>query len=374
MAKRKSSKRRRAMLKVWRARKAAGKMGGIGRTRRARKPRKVRRKRARRASAAPKRRRKRRVASGGARRRKSTKRSRAMKRIWRARRKAGKRGGIGRTRRVRARRRKRTGGRRKRARARRPRSIRVAGMSRAIVPWDRGMHKNPRRRRGHRRYSRRYRRNPGLGGLMGIIKGAIPVLASLYGTRAVVGLLGAHVPGIASLGALAQPLLSIGAIFGLQFAAGKVSFLGRHRNELMIGAGLAALDSLVRAFAPAAVKSMIPGLGGVGDYVQMGDYIAVGAAPLDDNMTLSDYIAVGGDGIQEELGLEEELGVDEELGDATLGGVMGSQGRLLAPVPSRSFLAPIPARSFTKTIPPAGTNYDNPGQLYNGIFGGGFGR
>jgi hypothetical protein len=43
-------------------------------------------------------------------------------------------------------------------------------------------------------------------------------------------------------------------------------------------------------------------------------------------------------------------------------------------IPTQSFLSPVPARSFTKVIPPAGSTYDNPGQIYGGIFGGGFGR
>jgi hypothetical protein len=217
------------------------------------------------------------------------------------------------------------------------------------------------RRGGHRRY----RRNPGMfGGLIDIAKSAIPVFAALYGSKFVVSSVAARAT---FLGTAAGPVLSVGAMALANWGAGKVGFLAKHKNAILLGTGLGALESIIRSFAPASVKSMI----GLSDYVQMGDYIAVGATPINDSMTLSDYIAVG-DGVEEELGLEEELGVEEELG-GTMGGLMGGGGNLLAPVPTQSFLAPVPARSFTKQIPAAGTSYDNPGQLYNGIFAGKFG-
>ena len=87
-----------------------------------------------------------------------------------------------------------------------------------------------------------------------------------------------------------------------------------------------------------------------------------------------------GDSVQEELGLEEELGVEEELGNSgndLLGGVTEGgvrSGALVKTVPQQSFLQPIPARSFTRQIPTAGARFDNPGKLYGGIFGGGFGH
>jgi hypothetical protein len=230
-------------------------------------------------------------------------------------------------------------------------------------------------RRAHRRYGhRRYRRNPG-GEVIGFLKQAVPVLLSMFGTGAAVNFVGPMIPGVASLGSLQGPVLSTAAFLGAGFATKKVAFLAKHRGAIMMGAGLNAFLSIIKAFAPANVKALV-GMG-VGDYVQMGDYIAVGGAPpLREDFTLSDYIAVGGDGVSEELGMgvEEELGaVEEELGNDLLGGMPGGAS-LLKPVPSQKFVMPIPARSFTKQIPAATTSYDNPSQVYTGIFGGGFGR
>jgi hypothetical protein len=206
--------------------------------------------------------------------------------------------------------------------------------------------------------------------LMDLAKRAIPALAGFYLTRIIVSKLGPMLP--AALGSLQGPVTAAVSIVGLNYATTKVAFLARHRAELMMGAAVSALDALFQAFAPASVKAMV----GVGDYIQMGDYIAVGGAPpLNDRMTLSDYIAVGGDGVEEELGMgvEEELGVEEDLGNDMLGGMPGGAS-LMKRVPTQSFVSPIPARSFTKQIPDAGTSYDNAGQLYGGVFAGGFGR
>ena len=172
------------------------------------------------------------------------------------------------------------------------------------------------------------------------------------------------IPGVASLGTIAGPALAVGTVVGLNFLTKKVAFLGRHKDAIMLGSALSALDALVQAFAPASVKSMV----GMSDYIQMGDYIQTGAVPINDSMTLADYIQTGA--VEEELGLEEELGVEEELGNDLLGGV--SSTSLMKTVPQQAFLTPVPARSFTKQIPPAGSSYDNPGQLYGGIFNGGF--
>lgn len=344
-------------------------------------------------------------------------RSRAGKKRWRARRAAGKAGRIGHTRMIgkgrKSKSRKRTRSNKRRARraisTKRRRAAahkgwakrRGAGWTKELEPWKVGktkkLKKNPGRRRRYRRnpsrrrrsfrrnpsrrrryrrnpyrrYARRhYRRNPG-NMFVDLLKRAIPVVASFYGTRAIVARVAPMLPGVSSLGSFAGPVVGGLAVLGANYATRKFSMLAKHRQEIMLGVGFSLVDSLFQAFAPASVKAMI----GMSDYVQMGDYIAVGATPIDDNMTLSDYIAVGGDGVQEELGLEEELGsVQEELGTVDIGGVMGGGRSLLAPVPSQSFLKPIPDRSFTKVIPAAGTNYDNAGQLYGGIFGGRFGN
>jgi hypothetical protein len=231
---------------------------------------------------------------------------------------------------------------------------------------SRRRHRRPSRRRGYsKRYSRRYRRNPG-GFLIDLGKRVLPVLAAFYGTRLIVSKIGPMIPGVSSLGTLANPVLALATVIGVNWGSKKFGALAKHKESLLLGAGVALAESVFQAFAPASVKSLI----GMSDYIQMGDYVAVGATPINDSMTLSDYIAVGSDGVEEELGLEEELGVEEELGNDLLGGV--STTSMMSRVPSQSFMQPVPARSFTKMIPAAGQTYDNPGQLYGGIFNGGW--
>ena len=209
--------------------------------------------------------------------------------------------------------------------------------------------------------------------LIDLAKRAIPVALGFIGANVLINRVGPMLPGVSALGSLQQPALAIGEVVLANYLTKKVGVLAKHREEIMLGAGLSMLTTLFKAFAPASVQSMI----GMSDYVQMGDYVAVGGAPpLREDFSLSDYVAVGGDGLEEELGLTEELGVVEEaLGDPRLGGLPGpTNGGLLKPVPTMAFMQPVPARSFTKTVPPAGTSYDNPNQLYAGIFGGGFGH
>ena len=221
-----------------------------------------------------------------------------------------------------------------------------------------------RARRTHRRYrARRYRRNPG-GFLVDFAKRALPVLGAFYANRLLVSKVGPMLPMVSSLGSLQGPALSVAGLLGWNLATKKVGALAKHRTEILTGAMLQTLDAVIRAFAPASVQSMI----GMSDYFAMSDYIATGAIPINDQITMSDYLAVGSDGVQEELGIEEELGVEEELGSDLLGGV--AQSSMLKQVPQQRFLAPVPARSFTRQIPDAGTSYDNPGQLYTGIFAG----
>jgi len=243
------------------------------------------------------------------------------------------------------------------------------GSHRARYTRRRRVHRRS-HRRGRRRSYRRYRRNPG-NMLLDLVKDALPVLGGFYATKLIANKIGPMVPGVSSLGSLQGPVMSVATVLLMNFATKKVGALASRRTSLMLGSALSVLDSLVSAFAPASLKSLV----GMSDYVQMGDYIAVGGAPpLRERFTLSDYIAVGGDGVEQELGLEEELGVEEELGatDGYMGGLPGG-ARLLAPVPTQAFVTPVPARSFTKAIAPAGTSYDNASDLYGGIFGGRFG-
>lgn len=214
--------------------------------------------------------------------------------------------------------------------------------------------------------------------LMGIVKQALPVAASLYLTRFIIAKIGPkimeHLPIPAQLqGPTIAGLMVVAANF-----ATKRGPLAKWRSGIMLGTGLNLVDSLVRAFAPAEVKSMF-GLGdsgmydqAMGEFVSVGDYLEVGAQPIDDDIALSDYVETSG--IEEELGaIQEELGVEEDLGDngpRRLGGV--SQSSMLKALKASSSVGVVPQRSFVRTVPHAGPGYDNPSTLYTGIFGGGF--
>jgi len=202
--------------------------------------------------------------------------------------------------------------------------------------------------------------------IVDIAKQAVPVLLGLYGTKILISKFGGMIPGVSSLGAFTQPALSIGALFLIKFLAKHVGAVAKYQTPLMLGAGMSALDGIIKAIVPSTALASA----GLSDYIAVGDYVAVGAMPIDDNIAMSDYIAVGSDGVQEELGLEEELGVEEELGNDMLGGV--SSGTMLKQVPGRQFLEPVPARSFTKQIGNAGSSFDQSDALYAGIFRGGY--
>jgi hypothetical protein len=222
---------------------------------------------------------------------------------------------------------------------------------------------------------RRYRRSPGLGGMMDIIKTAVPVAASLYLTRFIINKVSPMIPGVDKLGAFSKPAVSAGMVALAHFGTRKGP-LAKWRDGILMGTSLNLIDAVMSAFAPADVKGMFGLSGGglydsVGEYVGTSDYLQVGAQPIDDDIALSDYVTVSG--VEEELGmLEQELGVEEDLGDDRLGGV--SRGSMLKAVPSMSFEAPVPTRSFTREVPAAGGGYDNPNVLYTGVFAGGFGR
>jgi hypothetical protein len=235
---------------------------------------------------------------------------------------------------------------------------------------------------------RRARKNPN--GLMGIVKQAAPVALSLYGTRFATGALKTRLPMMDKLqfggrdfsGTAVAALLA----FGAHMATSKVKGLKKHRQGILIGAGINLIDNLLSAVAPDSVKGMFGLAGGydkaLADYVEVGDYLQVGQAPpIDDDITLSDYVEVGG--VEEDLGaieaelgmLEQDLGLEQAMGAADplsrkyLGGV--ARGSMLAPVGHQKLLAPVPARSFTKAVPEATAQYDNPRSLSTGIFAGG---
>jgi len=228
-----------------------------------------------------------------------------------------------------------------------------------------------------RRY--RMRSNPGLvGGLMDVVKMALPVAGALYLSRAASSKLAGKIPGFNKIPPQYQGTAMAGVlIVGAHFLTKKVRVLQKWRTGVMIGVGINLIDNVVSAFAPANVKAMF-GMGdlydnGLSDYVEVGDYLQTGE-PIDDDITMSDYVSVGD--VEEELGaLEEELGVEEELGAdalsrAYLGGV--SQTSMMKQIPSASMLAAIPQRSFTREVRRAGSGYDKASVLYGGIFNGGF--
>lgn len=218
-----------------------------------------------------------------------------------------------------------------------------------------------------------------------VLKAAAPVMVGFLGSRMIINKVAPRLPLIDRLPvSIQRPTVAILTAAGVHVLASKVSAIGKYRGGIMTGVGLSVLESLISAFAPASVKAMI-GLSGDGiydqalaDYVTVGDYMTVGADPIDDDIALSDYLTVGqveeelgalGDGLEQELG----MGLEEELG-AVRGGLDEgvSQSAMLAPVPARQFVGPVPARSFTKQVPHAGGGFDNPNVLYTGIFGGGF--
>jgi len=217
-------------------------------------------------------------------------------------------------------------------------------------------------------YKRRFkmRSNP-IGGLKDAVKAALPIAVGMYGARFLSNKLVTKVPGINRLPAQAQgPVMSGLVVLGVHFLSKKVSFLKKHQANLMVGAGINLLDSVLKSFAPASVKPYL----GLGEYVDitggMGEY-------LDVDSGMGEYVQVGG--VEEELGLEEELGVEADLGGALdreyLGGV--AQSSMLKPVPSMSMVGTVPQRSFTKQVPGVGAGFDDMSILYKGIFSGGFG-
>lgn len=239
--------------------------------------------------------------------------------------------------------------------------------------------KNPSRRRGYRRNParrahRRYRRNPGLAGIMTLIKKAAPVVAGIVVGKIVTKQIQSRVAAVSKLGAFQGPALSAGMLFLANAVMNKVKPLAKYRDQVMLGLGINLITEVI-AMTP--LKGFL-GLGegiydrALSDYVTTSDYLTTGATPIDDDIALSDYVTTGA--LEEELGLSEELGISEELGAIDAGTVPGGVSSLsmIKAIPHQGFMEQVPARSFTKDVPHAGEGYDNPGALYAGIFRGGF--
>jgi hypothetical protein len=267
---------------------------------------------------------------------------------------------------------------RKMRRSRKATLLMPGGRARAVT-----VRMNPRRRRRsrrrgrrrsrrvHRRYGRRrhYRSNPG-GMLIDLAKRAAPVLIGLYGARLLVTKIGPRIPLVSRLGTFQGPALAIGAVLFTNFVTKKVGKLAKYRSELLLGTGLAALDSLISTFAPASVKAMI-GVGDVYDRALLGEYVQMPMGEYIHADGMGEYVAVGD--VEEELGaVEEELGmVEEELGGEGSFGQGVSHAALLAPVPAQAYVTPVPNRSYLAPVPSATANFDEARGLYRGIFAGG---
>jgi hypothetical protein len=248
----------------------------------------------------------------------------------------------------------------------------------------------------------KYKMRSNSGGIVDAVKKAIPIAAGFLGSKFIAGTSSKYIPGLDRLYVagydLSKPAMHALAV-GLMHYGTKSKFMPTmiksKRDQLMLGAGLGLLNSLVQTFAPAQVKELLGMESGAmvvavptsaEGYVTMDGYVQVGdAPPLDDNITLDGYVQVGE--FQSEMGMgafESEMGmIESDLGmvEADLGNVGGFANRhlggthrnqMLAPVPSRPSLAPIPARSFTGAVPPMNAGYDQHADLYAGIFSGGY--
>lgn len=225
------------------------------------------------------------------------------------------------------------------------------------------------RRRRYKRFGRLrgravYVRNPGQM-LIQLAKRAVPIVLATIGAKAITSRIGPRIPMLDRLGTFQGPVLSILTVLGLNFATKKISFLAKHRDAILMGSAIAALHEVISTFAPASVKGML-GMGdtytqALADYVATNDYEQVADG-------MSDYVATGD--MEQEMGLDQELGFTQEMGDTYGQGGLGGARALLAPVPSQRFLAPVPSHSFTAPVPEVTDEYDNPRNLFTGIFRG----
>lgn len=239
--------------------------------------------------------------------------------------------------------------------------------------------------KGAASYMKKYKMRSNPAGIKDAVMKAIPIGVGYIGSKVIVNLGAKHIPGLDKLNVggydLAKPVLHIGAIavihFGTKKAPVSLKALKKHRDSLMLGAGLAALTSMVETFAPASVKEM---LGMSSAVVAAAPAPSAGYFTTDDYMTVDGYVTVDDfesemGAIEADLGLEADLGmIESDLGggfaDRNLGGV--HRGSMLKAVPEVPMLAPVPARSFTGVVPEVGPGFDSHSGLYQGIFRGGY--
>lgn len=228
-------------------------------------------------------------------------------------------------------------------------------------------------------YMSRYkmRSNPSFKDVLNTMKQAVPVVASLYATRLLLNQpFVQKIPGIDKLGKHATPLLAVGAVALAHFAT-RTKFLSKWRGGILLGTGLNAVDTLIRAYAPANVQSMM-GLQPLSDYIQLGDVYdeALGDyVNLSAEEDLGDYVQMGDDGLESEMGmLESEMGDTGTASQLQIGTGIGQRAGagMLRPVPARSMVKAVPERGFVKEVPDVTEAYDDARVLYKGIFSGGY--
>jgi hypothetical protein len=227
---------------------------------------------------------------------------------------------------------------------------------------------------------------------MGSLRQALPIAVSMFGIKAI-SKQADRIPGLSSaLGAHAGPVVAVAMIPVSAFLAKRVKPLRKYKGAIAVGAGLNALDVVLRAYMPADVKNML-GMGQDGIYAEMGDYVEIGQ--YTEELGMGDYVEIGGmgdyveigdtEGYSTSLGAEEDLGLMQELGEepsrmqsfssSQIGSGIGTprSSGFVKKVPAKTFAKPVPSRSFVKAVPEFTSNYDNPKKLYTGNFAGGFG-
>lgn len=211
------------------------------------------------------------------------------------------------------------------------------------------------------------------------LKDVLPVAASFigtkYGTRQLADLLTSRVSALS--GYNIDTGVALGIVAAAHIATVKVGALRKYRTGVMVGAGLNALTTAIKQFAPDTSKMLglgdadgvydnaLMGYGDVGDYVETSAYEDIG-----DYVATEDYV---------ETGTDDDLGAYEDVGSACgayedLGAVARKMVRrapvrraLAAPAGSRA----IPRAASAKQIPEW---TDEPLEsFYTGIFSGGYG-
>lgn len=231
-----------------------------------------------------------------------------------------------------------------------------------------------------RGYAKRYRMRSNPAGIKDAVFKAIPIAGGYFGSKVLSNLAAKHVPGLDMLGAFAPVGTSVLAVVGTHFLTKKV--LRKHRSDLMLGAGLNVITTLVQSFAPVEVKQMLgmveavpvavpvsaEGQSSQGDYIQTGDYIQVGDIESD----LGAFESEMGSTFEADLGDYIQVGgvppINDNITLSGLGSLYGGTSRasMLRPVPRVPMLAPVPTRSWVGDVPRITDNYDQ--DVYTGIF------